>query len=89
MTDPIEESQIFADCYPALRRFTAVVGPVECDPDDLLQEAVARVLRHHRLDELGQPTAYLGRTVLNLAMTTTPTCFGTLTSGRRPTRPPA
>ena len=67
MTDPIEESRIFSDCYPALRRFAAVVGPVECDPDDLLQEAVARVLRHHRLDELEQPLAYLRRTVLNLA----------------------
>jgi RNA polymerase sigma-70 factor (ECF subfamily) len=44
-----------------------VVGPVECDHDDLLQEAVARVLRHHRLDELDQPIAYLRRTVLNLA----------------------
>ncbi len=36
MTDPIEESRIFADCYPALRRFAAVVGPDKCDPDDLL-----------------------------------------------------
>jgi DNA-directed RNA polymerase specialized sigma24 family protein len=67
MTDPIEESRIFADCYPALRRFAAVVGPVECDPDDLLQEAVARVLKNHRLDELDEPMAYLRRTVLNLA----------------------
>jgi RNA polymerase sigma factor (sigma-70 family) len=67
MTDPIEESRIFADCYPALRRFAAMVGPIECDPDDLLQEAVARVLRHHRLDELDEPMAYLRRTVLNLA----------------------
>ncbi len=67
MTDPLAESRIFADCYPALRRFAAVVGPVECDPDDLLQEAVARVLKHHRLDELDHPMAYLRRTVLNLA----------------------
>jgi len=67
MTDPIEESRIFAHCYPPLRRFAAAVGPSECDPDDLLQEAVARVLRHHRLDELDEPMAYLRRTVLNLA----------------------
>ena len=67
MTDPADESRIFADCYPVLRRFAAVVGPDECDPDDLLQEAVARVLRHHRLDELDEPMAYLRRTVLNLA----------------------
>lgn len=29
MTDPIEESRIFAECYPALKRFAAVVGPTE------------------------------------------------------------
>jgi RNA polymerase sigma factor (sigma-70 family) len=67
MTDPLEESRIFAECYPALRRFAAVVGPMESDPDDLLQEAVARVLRHHRLDELEHPLAYLRQTILNLA----------------------
>ena len=67
MTDPHEESRIFADCYPSLRRFAAAVGPIECDPDDLLQEAVARVLKHHRLDELDYPLAYLRRTILNLA----------------------
>lgn len=67
MTDPAEEATIFADCYPALRRFAAVVGPLECDPDDLLQEAVARVLKHHRLDELDHPMAYLRRTIVNLA----------------------
>jgi RNA polymerase sigma factor (sigma-70 family) len=67
MSDPIEESRIFTECYPALRRFAAVVGPAECDPDDLLQEAVARALRHHRLDELDHPLAYLRRTILNIA----------------------
>jgi len=67
MTDPAEESRIFAECYSALRRFAAVVGPIESDPDDLLQEAVARVLRKHRLDELDHPVAYLRRTIVNLA----------------------
>mgnify|MGYP001826626672 CR=1 FL=1 len=67
MTEPLEESRIFAECYPALRRFAAVVGPGECDPDDLLQEAVARVLRRHRLDELDHPMAYLRRAILNIA----------------------
>ena len=67
MTDLVEESRIFAESYPALRRFAAVVGPAECDPDDLLQEAVYRVLRRHRLDELDHPIAYLRRAVTNLA----------------------
>jgi RNA polymerase sigma factor (sigma-70 family) len=67
MTDHAEESRLFAELYPSLRRFAAVVGPVECDPDDLLQEAVVRVLRHHRLDELDHPGAYLRKTILNLA----------------------
>lgn len=64
------EARIFADLYPGLRRFAAVVGPRECDPDDLLQEAVVRVLRYHRLDELDHPAAYLRRTILNLASNT-------------------
>jgi DNA-directed RNA polymerase specialized sigma24 family protein len=67
MTDRDEESRIFAELYPALRRFAAVVGPIECDPDDLLQEAVARTLRHHHLDELDHPGAYLRRAIVHLA----------------------
>ncbi|MDJ0923349.1 MAG: sigma-70 family RNA polymerase sigma factor [Acidimicrobiia bacterium] len=62
-----DESQLFADLYGPLRRFAAVVGPIEVDPDDLLQEAVARVLRKHRLTDLDEPAAYLRRTILNLA----------------------
>lgn len=89
MSDLIEESRIFAECYPTLRRFAAVVGPNECDPDDLLQEAVARVLRHHRLDELDEPMAYLRRTVLRLAsnerrgLAVRRRARGRLVSGRR------
>ncbi|MDJ0662979.1 MAG: sigma-70 family RNA polymerase sigma factor [Acidimicrobiia bacterium] len=62
-----EESQLFAELYRPLRRFAAVVGPIEVDPDDLLQEAVARVLRRRRLTELDNPGAYLRRTMVNLA----------------------
>ena len=67
MTNRDEESRIFTELYPSLRRFAAVVGPIECDPDDLLQEAVARTLRHHHLDELDHPGAYLRRAIVHLA----------------------
>lgn len=62
-----EESRLFAELYDSLRRFAAVVGPIEVDPDDLLQDAMARVLRRQRLTELDQPGAYLRRTIVNLA----------------------
>ena len=62
-----EEARLFAQLYGPLRRFAAVVGPIELDPDDLLQEAVAQVLRRRRLTELDEPGAYLRRTMVNLA----------------------
>ena len=62
-----EESRLFADLYPHLRRFAAAVGPIEVEPDDLLQEAVARVLRIKSLTDLDHPAAYLRRTIVNLA----------------------
>lgn len=62
-----EEARLFADLYGPLRRFAAVVGPIEVDPDDLLQEAVAQVLRRRRLTQLDEPGAYLRRTMVNLA----------------------
>lgn len=62
-----EESRLFAELYDRLRRFASVVGPREVDPDDLVQEAVTRVLRRRRLTELDEPGAYLRRTILNLA----------------------
>ncbi|MBT8165153.1 MAG: sigma-70 family RNA polymerase sigma factor [Acidimicrobiia bacterium] len=61
------EAQLFRELYPSLRRFAAVVGPLEVDPDDLVQEAVARALQSRRLTELDQPGAYLRRAILNLA----------------------
>jgi RNA polymerase sigma-70 factor (ECF subfamily) len=62
-----EEARLFEQLYDSLRRFAAVVGPIEVDPDDLLQEAVARVLQRRRLTDLDEPGAYLRRTMVNLA----------------------
>jgi DNA-directed RNA polymerase specialized sigma24 family protein len=52
--------------YPALRRFAAVVGRLDVDPDDLVQEAYAQVLRRPAgaIRDLGP---YLRRTVVHLA----------------------
>jgi len=61
------EDRLFRDLYPSLRRFAAVVGPLEVEPDDLVQEAVVRVLRRERLTDLDHPAAYLRQTILNLA----------------------
>jgi len=61
------DSELFEELYPGLRRFAAAIGPSEVDPDDLVQEAVARTLRQHRLTDLDEPAAYLRRTITNLA----------------------
>lgn len=61
------ERSLLRDLYPALRRFAAVVAPMDLDPDDLLQEALFRVLRRGHLSELRDPGAYVRRTMVNLA----------------------
>jgi len=53
--------------YPMLRRFAAVVAPVEVAPDDLVQEAFVAVLRRGALSSFDDPGAYVRRTMLNLA----------------------
>lgn len=53
--------------YPALRRLAAVVGPAEVEPDDLVQDAVARALRVGPLTELSNPKAYLSAAIVRLA----------------------
>jgi RNA polymerase sigma-70 factor (ECF subfamily) len=55
--------------HATLRRFAAVVAPVELDPDDLTQEAWLRVLRqgHNRINEYDNVAAYMRRTIVNLA----------------------
>jgi RNA polymerase sigma-70 factor, ECF subfamily len=63
----VGDDALFAAIYPGLRRFAAATGPMEVDPDDLVQEAVARTLRRHHLSDLDEPAAYLRRVIVNLA----------------------
>ena len=58
---------VFAREYPALRRFAAATAPDGTDPDDLVQEAVARTIRRQPLCSLDNPAAYLRRAIVNLA----------------------
>ena len=69
MADEAESSDALTVCqlYARLRRFAAVVAPLDVEPDDLVQEAFARALRVRPLDEFDDVAAYLGRTMLNLA----------------------
>jgi RNA polymerase sigma factor (sigma-70 family) len=53
--------------YGPVRRYAAVVGRYDVDPDDLVQEAFTRVLRVPR-EQIRDLPAYLRRTVLNLAL---------------------
>jgi RNA polymerase sigma-70 factor (ECF subfamily) len=64
--DP-EEWRIVDDLYPALRRFAAVTAPADLEPDDLLQEALVKVLKRHSLSDLDHPGAYLRKTMVNIA----------------------
>lgn len=61
------DERLFRELYPELRRFAAVVAPVEDDPDDLVQEALARTLAIGPLARLDNPGAYLRRTITNLS----------------------
>lgn len=61
-------SALFRSLYPSLRAFAAVVGSWEEEPDDLVQEALARTLRHHRLEDLDAPAAYLRTAVVHVAI---------------------
>ncbi|MDX1468485.1 MAG: sigma-70 family RNA polymerase sigma factor [Acidimicrobiia bacterium] len=53
--------------YPSLRRYAAVVGSSDIEPDDLVQEAFYRVLRRGGLTDLANPGAYMRRTIVNIA----------------------
>jgi RNA polymerase sigma-70 factor (ECF subfamily) len=58
--------QDLRDLYAPLRRFAAVIGRWDVDPDDLVQDAYTKVLMKHpsQIRDLGP---YLRRTIVNLA----------------------
>lgn len=62
-----DDEMVFAAVYPGLRRFAAAVGPLEVDPDDLVQEALVRALTAGPLSELRDPGAYMRTIVIRLA----------------------
>ncbi len=62
-----ESTALFVALYPRLRRFAAVVAPAEDDPDDLVQEAIARTLRVGPLRRLDAPEQYLRTAMVRIA----------------------
>jgi RNA polymerase sigma-70 factor (ECF subfamily) len=62
-----QDATIFAGLYLDLCRFAAVVGPLEMEPEDLVQEAVVRTLRLHELRSLDNPGAYLRQVIVRTA----------------------
>lgn len=64
---PERDRELVAELYAPLRRFAAVVGRPDVDPDDLVQEAFLRTLQVRPLADLVAPAAYLRRAILNAA----------------------
>ncbi len=61
-------TSLIAELYPQLRTFASVVAPAHEDPNDLVQEALLRVLRGGPLSRLEHPKAYLRTTIYHLAV---------------------
>lgn len=64
---PTADAERFRELYPVLRRLAAVAAPSDLDPDDLLQEAVTRVLARGGLADLDHPLAYLRQVIVHVA----------------------
>jgi DNA-directed RNA polymerase specialized sigma24 family protein len=63
--DPVGFQELRA-LYEPLRRFAAVVGRWDVDPDDLVQDAYVKVLRRSQ-SEIRDLGPYLRKTIANLA----------------------
>lgn len=61
------DGELITLLYPALRRIAAVAGSFDVEPDDLVQEALVRVLAKGPLSDLDNPLAFLRKTIVNLA----------------------
>ena len=53
--------------YPAMLRFAAVVAPLSLAPDDLLHDALVRIVDRQTLGDVSDLPAYVRRTIVNLA----------------------
>jgi len=62
-----DDTDLIRNLYPQLRRFAAVVGPSDVDPDDLVQEALVKTIRRQPLGALDHPSSYLWKVISNLA----------------------
>jgi RNA polymerase sigma factor (sigma-70 family) len=61
------DGELFADIYPGLVRFAAAVRPAGIEPEDLVQEALARTLAIRALSELDEPATYLRTAMIRIA----------------------
>jgi RNA polymerase sigma-70 factor (ECF subfamily) len=59
---------LMEELYPMLHRFAAATAPWDVEADDLLQDALTRVIARGPLSSLDHPAAYLRKTMTNLAM---------------------
>ena len=57
----------FQALFERLRRFAFVVGSLDMEADDLVQEALARTLSRHRFADLDDPGRYLRTVIVRLA----------------------
>jgi len=67
----VRDAQLFEAAYAALSRFAGAVRPPGVDPDDLVQEAVARTLAVRTLESLDDPVAYLRTAIVRVASNVT------------------
>jgi RNA polymerase sigma factor (sigma-70 family) len=66
VVDP-QDRRLVEELYRPLQRFAAVVAPEGVEGDDLVQEALVRVLRRRSLHELEFPFGYLRKSIIHLA----------------------
>jgi RNA polymerase sigma factor (sigma-70 family) len=63
-----QEKALLAEVYPALARFASTVRCPGHDGNDLLQEALLRILERGLLSEIDHPVAYIRRVIVNIAI---------------------
>jgi DNA-directed RNA polymerase specialized sigma24 family protein len=66
-TAPTSDVEVFEALYPGLCRFAAAVRPVGIEPEDLVQEALARTLAVRSLTSMEEPQAYLRTAMIRIA----------------------